>query len=138
MTDSLSMQLPAEIVERAVRDKINAAIASQLGDPKVLIEKLVARALEEKVDANGKVSSRYNNEFEYLEVLAGDFVRDAAREALAEYFAENKALIKDAVKKEVTKSSGKMAKLFTEALADSIGCNYKTTLAVNFDSRSDY
>ena len=134
----LTMNLPTEIVERAVRDKINAAIASQLGDPQVLIEKLVGNALSEKVNARGKVSSSsYENKYEFLETVAGDFVREAAQEALREYFEDNKHLIKEAVKKEVAKSPSKMAKVFMDGVLGSMKASYCSKINIEFASHED-
>jgi hypothetical protein len=134
----LSMDLPTEIVERAVRDKINAAIASQLGDPAVLIEKLVANALAQKVNDNGNVSrSSYENRTPFLEYVAGDFIRNAAKEALKEFFAENKDQIKEAVKKEVIGSSSKLAEVFVAGLLGSMEASYYSKINISFQSRED-
>ena len=127
--NDMSLQLPTEIVERAVRDKINAAIASQLGDPEILIGKLVGSALSQKCNSKGKVSSSsYDNKYEFLEAIAGDFVRDAAKEALREFFHDNKSAIKDAVKKEVAKSPSKMAKVFMDGITKSMDCSYRRNI----------
>jgi len=133
MTD-LSLELPAEIVERAVRDKISAAIASQLGDPEVMIQKLVGSALSQKVDSQGKRSARnYDNNYEFLEVMMGNFIRDAAKEALTEFMNENKQKIKDSVKKEVAKSPSKMAKVFMDGLMTSMTSRFSSRIEINFD-----
>lgn len=131
----LTMNIPTEVVERAVRDKINAAIASQLGNPQVLIQKLVNSALSQKVNVNGIRTDRdYENKYEFLELTAGKFVREAAQEALREYFEENKALIKEAVKKEVAKSPSKMAKVFMDGVTRSMQSNYSTKIDISFNT----
>ncbi len=130
----MNIALPAELVERAVRDKINAAIASQLGDPSVMIQKLVGAALSQKVAASGKVSSSgYDNKHEFLELIMGNFVRDAAKEALVEFLEDNKSKIKDAVKKEVAKSPSKMAKLFMDGITASMTSRFLTKIDINFE-----
>jgi uncharacterized membrane protein YheB (UPF0754 family) len=136
--DDMMLKLPTEIVERAVRDKISAAIASQLGNPEKMIQQLVASALSQKVDSRGVVSkSSYENKHEFLEVMMGNFIRDAAKEALTEYMNENRQKIKEAVKKDIAKSSSKLAKVFVDGMVDSIGCNYSTKLDVSFRSHRD-
>jgi len=137
MTD-LTMNLPTEIVERAVRDKINAAIAEQLGDPQEMITKLVANALSQQVSSNGTVSrSNYDNRFEFLDLVAGNFMRDAAKEALHEFFDENKKAIKEAVKKEVLKSPSKMAKIFMDGITDSMSSVYTPKVEITFQTHND-
>ena len=133
--NDMTLQLPTEIVERAVRDKISAAIASQLGDPEVMIQKLVGAALAQKVSLNGKVSSSaYENKHEFLEVMMGSFVRDSAREALTEYMDENKQKIKDAVKKDIAKSSSKIAKVFVDGLVESLDSRFSSKVEISFNT----
>jgi len=139
MNNDMSIALPTELVERAVRDKINAAIASQLGDPEVMIAKLVGAALSQKVNASGKHSSSgYENKFEFLEVVMGGFVRDAAQEALKEFMEENRGKIKEAVKKEVAKSPSKMAKIFMDGVMTSMESRFTSKIDISFSSPKDY
>ena len=131
----LSMNLPTEIVERAVRDKINAAIAAQLGDPEKLIEKLVANALSQKVNRKGNVSrSSYENTHSFLDVTAGNFIREAAHEALVEFFTENREKIKDAVKHEVVNSSSNFAKVIIDGMETSMRASFLSRVKISFDS----
>ncbi len=136
--NDLTMQLPTEIVERAVRDKITAAIARELGDPAELISKQVALALEMKVDTNGKVS-RYSgdNKFTFLESNANKLIRDCAKEALVEYFNDNKQAIKDAVKKEVAKSPAKLAKVFMDGITQGMSATWGSTVSINFKNNQE-
>jgi len=134
--NDLNLQLPTEIVERAVRDKINSAIAEQLGDPTVIITKLVSAALAQKVSADGTVSNRsYNNEYEFLDLLTGNFIRDAAQEALKEYLNVNLQAIKEAVKKEVARSPSKFAKLFVDGITESMNTRFSSTVRISFDGK---
>jgi hypothetical protein len=137
--DDMMLKLPTEIVERAVKDKITAAISAQLGDPEEMIKKLVGAALSQKVNDRGIISNRsYENKHDFLEVMMGEFVREAAQEALVEYMSENKQKIKDAVKKDVAKSQSKIAKVFVDGLVDSLGCNYQTKMSVSFKTPETY
>lgn len=133
--DDMMLKLPTEIVERAVRDKISAAISTQLGDPAVLIQKLVGCALSQKVNDRGVVSnSSYENKHDFLEVMMGSFIRKAAQEALIEFMNENREKIKESVKKQVAKSPSKIANVFMDGLLDSMNCTYRTTVDINFTS----
>lgn len=137
--NDMTLNLPTEVVERAVRDKISAAIASQLGDPEILIAKLVGNALSQKVNAQGKVSSSsYENKNEFLETLAGNFIRESAQEALREFFEDNKKAIKEAVKKEVAKSPSKMAKVFMDGITYSMKSNYTSNVTIEFKTNREY
>jgi len=136
--NDMTMKLPTEIVERAVRDKINAAIAEQLGDPQEMITKLVGAALSQKVSSNGQVSrSSYDNKFEFLDILAGNFMREAAKEALTEFFEDNRSAIKEAVKKEVARSPAKMAKVFMDGITKSMQSTYIPRVEIKFQSHND-
>ena len=132
----LNLKLPTEIVERAVRDKISAAIASQLGDPEVMIQKLVGAALSQKVDTKGNINgSSYHDKHEFLEVMMGNFIRDAAKEALIEFLEENKKKIKEAVKKEVAKNPSKIAKVFMDGLITSMDSKFSSHIEIKFDNK---
>ena len=128
------MKRPQEIVERAVRDKINAAIAEQLGDPEELIQALVNKALSQKVQANGKRGrSDYDNKHELLDLMAGNFIREAAQEALQEYFQENRGAIKEAVKKSVARSPSKFAQIFMDGVIGSMESRYHSKVEISFN-----
>ena len=131
----MSIQLPTELIERAVRDKINAAIAAQLGDAEEMMKALVGNALSQKVNSRGVVSrSSYDNKHEFLEVMMGNFVRDAAREALVEYMGENKEKIKEAVKKNIAKNPSKIAKVFMDGIENSMTSTYSSSVSISFVS----
>lgn len=136
---NLNMQLPVELIEGAVRDKITAAITRELGDPGELIRKQVALALSQKVDSDGKLSKySSDNRFSFLEANANNLLRDAAREALIEFFSENKNLIKEAVKKEILKSPGKMAKIFMDGITNGMTATYGSSVNITFENKDRY
>ena len=132
--NDMNITIPTDIVESAVRDKITAAIARELGDPQMLVETMVKSVLEKKVDSNGKVP-RYSSDEKYtlIELMARNTIVEAANEAMKEYFSENKNLVKEAVKKQIAKSPNKIAQAFVTGLADSLDCSYRNTVTINFN-----
>lgn len=124
--EKLSMDLPTEIVERAVRDKINAAIAESLGDSEALITSLVDAALKVKVSNTGAIS-KYpsDNKHSFLDVVTGTFIRKAAEEALSEHLKEMLPSIKEAVIKAVKRSPSKWAELFMSTIEGSMSSSFR-------------
>lgn len=140
MSDKLSMELPAEIVERAVRDKITSAIARELGDPAEIIRRQVSAVLDLKVNIKGEIGSYSSeNKYTFIEAQAGKLIREAAKEALVEFFNENKAKIKECVKKEVAKSPSKMAKVFMDGITSGLTATYGSKIEIVFENKDrDY
>ncbi|MEE9223080.1 MAG: hypothetical protein V3V40_06445 [Nitrosomonadaceae bacterium] len=136
---NMNFKIPSDVVESAVKGKINAAIASELGDPAAIINKFVEIALAEKVDVNGK-KDRYSssNNYSFIDAMAGKLIRDAAEEALKEYFADNKEAIKNAVKKEVAKSPAKMAKVFMDGITRGMEATYSSSINITFENKDRY
>lgn len=133
--EDLSIALPTELVERAVRDKINASIAGALGDPTQLIESLVGSVLSQKVNEHGNVDrSSYNNNYDYLEVVASNYIRDAAKEALSQVMEENKPKVVAAIKKQLAKSPSKIADVLVKGMTDTLDCTYRNDIKISFNS----
>lgn len=105
---------------------------ANIGNPEKLIEKVVATALSQKVNKEGKVDS-YNsyNTYDYLEVLTGQAIRGAAKEALKQWLADNQELLKTAVTKELNKPA--RLKTIVGAFADAAEKSFKSDWRFNCD-----
>ena len=112
-------------------------MASHLGDPADIIQRLVASALGAKVNADG-VRSKYShdNKYDFLEALAGKAIRDAARAALEKIVAEQRPQIQKAIEEELRKRPKKTAAAIVSAFASSGHMNrYTTKVSFCFEER---
>lgn len=129
----MKFEVDKSIVEPIVSAQVAAAVASQLGDPEKLITGLVNAALTRKVNSHGKVS-QYNseNKHAFLEVLAGQVIREAARQAIEKIVAEQRPLIQTAVEEHLRRQPKKTAAAIVSAFAEGAGNRYRTAVHFTF------
>jgi len=130
--EMMSLKINEDMVKPILEKQIQAAIMANIGNPEQLIQKIVSMALSYKVDQNGKVSN-YNsdNRYDYIEVLTGQAIREAAKDALKEWLAENQELLKVAVTKELNKPA--RLKTIVGAFADAAEKSFKSNWSFNCD-----
>ena len=134
----MKIDVGENIVEPIIRDQIAAAVAAHLGNPEEMIRKLVAVALNVKVNQNGIVSSSsYDNKYNFLEALAGKAIREATTLALEKIIAEQAPTIQAAIEDELRKRPKKTAASIMAAFIDINGKmpRYSTTVNFSFDVR---
>lgn len=137
-TDMVSLQINEEMVKPILEKQIQAAVMAGIGNPEQLIQKVVSVALSHKVDKNGDVS-RYSsdNTHDYLDVLVGKTIREAANSALTEWLAENKTLVKEMVIKEMSKPARQktLVAAFADAVEKSFSCKWNFQCDVSFKEK---
>lgn len=142
MTESMvSLKVDPSMVTGVLEKQIQAAIVAQLGDQDKLIEKAVEMALSQKVNREGKVDSYSSyNKYDFLEILAGKSVREAATEALREWLKENSVKIKAAVVKEMETPGRQksIATAYADAIEHSIKCKFNMNCDITFDKKEEY
>lgn len=129
----VSMNVDKALVERIVREKIQAAVVAALSQEHTMIEKAVALCLSAKVDSSGNYTNRdYENHGTLLEVLAKNAIKEATKAALVEWCAENKEIIKKHIKARFQKDNKDLAESFFDGMMKSMSSSYY--LNVNFKS----
>jgi len=134
----VSLKVDKELVSKILEKQIQAAIVAQLGTQEQLIQKAVSVALSEKVNSEGKRDSYSSyNTHDYLEVLASQSIRNAAKEALNEWLKENSAKVKEAVFSELKKPSRQksIAVAYADAIENSLKCNWNMSCNISFKER---
>lgn len=134
----MKFEVEEDLVQPIIKEKIAAAVVSQLGDTTKLIEEMVKRALEVKVDGDGKVSNYSSyNKFTIIEAMARKTLQDAAKEAVQRIVEEQKPAITKAVQDYLKKAPKKTAASIVNAFCESAQNNYH--LKVDFQvSGKDY
>lgn len=133
--EMMSLRINEDMVKPILEKQIQAAIMANIGNPEQLIEKVVAVALSKKVSENGNVSSYSSeNRYDYLDVLVGQTIREAAKVALKEWLAVNQDLLKSAVTKELNKPARlkSIVGAFADAAENSFKCDWRFSCDVNF------
>ena len=139
-TDMVSLKIDEAMVSSVIEKQIQAAIVQQLGNQDDLIAHAVKVVLSQKVNNEGKVDeySSYNK-YDFLEVLAGKSIREAAEAALHEWLDENKGKIRDAVLKELKTPSRQrsIAVAYADAIEHSLTNSWDMRCNISFAERED-
>jgi hypothetical protein len=134
MSDDAMMTLKVNdgLVRPVIEKQIQAAIVSQMANAAGILESAVAAVLRTKVNKEGKVDSYAGcNTIEWLEFMASDSIKKAARLAMDEWLAANRQKIVDSVRAEMNRPGRKqsIAKAFCDAVERAVTANY--TFACN-------
>ena len=134
---NVNITVDDDLVTPIVESKIAAAIVQELDKTPHLIEKIVMAALNENVDpASGKVSTSYNS-VSYIQWLASDAVRAAAKEAMHEYIVKKRTAIKKEMKKQLELHTDDFATLICRGLEESLKADWKLRCYVKFETDKD-
>lgn len=131
----MSLELNEEMVKPIIEKQIQAAIMANIGKPEELIQKVVATALRQKVDKEGKISSySSDNKFDYIDVLTGKAIRNAAQEALDQWLKENTQLVKAMVIKEMNnpERQNSLVSAFANAVEENLKCSWRFNCDISF------
>jgi len=89
MADNATVSIPNDILEPVIRAQVAAGITAQLGNPEVLIQKIVSNAMSQKVNSEGKVSREsYSNRHDLIELLAGRAIRAIVDDVLTSWIGQ--------------------------------------------------
>ncbi|MDD4565489.1 MAG: hypothetical protein PHE79_08485, partial [Eubacteriales bacterium] len=101
MEKMMNLEINEDMVKPILEKQIQAAVLANIGNPEELISKTVSLALSQKVNNDGKVDkSSYYNNHDFLELLTGNAIREAAEKSLREWLKENTQLVKAMVIRE--------------------------------------
>lgn len=138
MSNMINLGINEDIVKPILEKQIEAAVIANIGDPTELIQKVVSRALNQKVDRNGNVSGfSSDNKYTYLEVLTNESIQSAANEALHEWTDKNKKIIKELVIKELNKPERQdsIVVAFANAVEESLELDWNFNCDVHFTEK---
>jgi len=119
MADIATVNIPSDVLEPIVRSQVAAGIVKALGEPELLISKVVALALKQKVCNDGSVSSRsYDNRCDLIELIATKGIHAVVRESLTKWVEEQRPAIEQQVKKALARKESKFAKALVDGLVE--------------------
>jgi len=138
-TEMVNIEVSEGLIKPLVEEKIRTAIVAEMSKhPQQIIDGLVARALDLKVDEKGKPST-YSSAKPYIEHLCDNVIRDEAKKALLEMIEEHRPKIKDSIKKKMSQGgvSKRLATALVDGMVDSLDCKYSQKIEVSFKKKDD-
>jgi hypothetical protein len=136
----VNLEINDDLVKPILEKKISAAITASLGDPELVIGKLVELALKQKVNEEGEIGSdKYYNKYDFIEALTGKAIRKATQAALEEWLTTNTEKVKAAVMKELKKPTRQrsIATAFADTVEKSLKCSWLMKCNIDFQRDED-
>jgi hypothetical protein len=122
---NVEIKVGKELIEPIIRAKINAAIIDALGDPEALLSHMVNRAMQTKVNENGKIDkySSYNK-YDFVEVLCKKEIHKAVVIAVREWITSHGPQIEKAVAAHMNRKTNPFAKALVSGLKEACMKNW--------------
>lgn len=120
----------ADDIEAMIRTTIQAKVIEAFNAAPEAIEKLIAAALEQKVDQYGMKPEGYRRDeaIPYLDWLVGSEIRMATQGAVREYITEHKETIKAQIAQAIGKAD--FASAIGERMADVLAEDHRWSVDV--------
>jgi hypothetical protein len=137
----MSLEINESMVKPILEKQIQTAILANIGNPEELISKIVSLAMKQKVNSNGEISQySSDNRFDYLEIITGNAIREAAQEALKQWLEENTQLVKAMVIQEMNKPERQksLVAAFANAVEESLSCSWRFNCDIKFTEVNNY
>jgi len=115
--ETASLQLPKDLIEAAINQQLNVAMAAAFVDKDRVIRDCVTRVLNQKVNEKLEPSS-YSYDKPFVEVALGQALRRAVTESLKEQIELYKESIKEQLASELGKKNSPVVKKLAAAMVD--------------------
>lgn len=113
--NTLSLEMPGVDFKSMAREAIAAKLTEALVGADDAIIKIVAAAMERRVDSRGQTSTyASDNKIPYVEWLAQDLIQQATKQALAAKVEELRPAIEKQIEKQLSKNVKSIAASLTE------------------------
>ena len=113
----MSLSISKEMLTPVIEQQVKAMMATILGGQEQIVDTIIKRILETKVDSNGRPNS-YSDGKTYFEWLLKDEITKAVKELIAEEMKSKVSNIKKAIKKQIQSESG--ATVIADALLNGL------------------
>ena len=137
-SNMVTLGINEDMVKPILEKQIQAAILANIGNPEELITKVVSLALRQKVNCEGKIDSySSHNTYDYLEIITGKAIREAAQESLKNWLEENAQLVKAMVIQEMNKPErqNSLVKAFADAVEQSFACSWRFNCDIHLEKK---
>lgn len=140
MSDTeMRVKIGDDLIKGIVNAKISTAIASEMGNKDVIIQRIVDAVLSHRVNSDGSID-KYNSSSSvpYIEWLSHETIREAAQNALKSWIEQNKETIEKHLKEQLKRRQSEFAKIFMDGLIENLKSSYYFICDVSFKKDGDY
>jgi len=132
----VNLSISQEVVRPIIEAKIQAAIVAQLADSGQLLQAVVTRVLQQKVDVNGKPDGYYDKNLTYIQYLCESCIRQAATAAVVEAAEKMKPELQKAIVKEIQKRATGLASTMVDYFEQATKSSYNIRANVTLENKS--
>lgn len=133
--ETATLQLPKDLIEAAINQQVQAAMAKALGASNRVLDMAVHQVLTSKVDESGKACSY--GRMEFIQWAVQDTMKTAIKEALNAEISKYKDRIHEQLVSELQKKNSPLLKRLVAGMVDGTvaGIADKYRLTINFDGQ---
>ena len=113
----MSLSISKEMLTPVIEQQVKAMMTTILGGQEQIVDTIIKRILETKVDSNGRPTS-YSDGKTYFEWLLKDEITKVVKELIAEEMKSKVSNIKKAIKKQIQSETG--ATVIADALLNGL------------------
>ena len=138
--ETATLQLPKDLIEAAINQHVQVAIAQAMGGRASILEQAVKQVLTAKVDNEGKPSRGYGNDIEFIQWAVRDTLQKAVKETLNAEIANHKEAIRKSIVELLSRKNSPLIKQMAEVMTAGIvsAASSRWNLTVNlFEPNKD-
>ena len=138
MADSSKVEIgiPGIDFAQMAREAIAGQLTQAMSATPEMIQRIVAAALTQKVDSEGKARNGYGSDKTFVEWVCEDMIRKAVIEMFKARIAELSPEIERAVAKQMKSSAPAIAKALVDSYAENVGHAWNTQVEFKVTPRS--
>jgi len=130
--ETATLQLPKDLIEAAINQHVQVAIAQAMGGRANILEQAVKQVLTAKVDSEGKPSRGYGNDIEFIQWAVRDTLQKAVKETLNAEIVNHKEAIRKAIVELLSRKNSplikQMAEVMTAGMVDIASSQWRLTV----------
>lgn len=135
-TSKVEIGIPGVDFAQMAREAIAGQLTQAMAATPEMIQRIVAAALTQKVDSEGKARSGYGSDKSFVEWVTEDLIRRAVVEMFKARMEDLRPEIERAVAREMKSAAPAIAKALVQSYAENVGHSWNTTISFAVSPRS--
>lgn len=138
MADSSKVEIgiPGVDFAQMAREAVAGQLTQAMAATPAMVQKIVAAALTQKVDSDGKARNGYGSDKSFVEWVCEDMIRKAVIDMMKARLEELRPEIEKAVAREMKASAPAIAKALVQSYAENVGHTWTTQVEFKVVPRS--
>lgn len=118
--EGATLQLPKDLVEAAINQHVQIAMAQALGGQQRLLTQAVHQVLTSKVDSDGKPGRGYGSDREFITWAVDDALKSAVRRILEEELVKYEEDLRKNIADQLSRKNSPLVKQLAEGIVKGV------------------